>query len=74
MPIQGHYLLLYQLFKSLQFLGMPEGRIPLAQAVGTNLASAPKSNASYMGINEALDWVKNNGHLPVPLASNGCSL
>ena len=52
-------------FQSLQFLGMPEGRIPLAQAV-TYLASAPKSNASYMGINEALDWVKNNGHRPVP--------
>ncbi|RKD23935.1 AAA family ATPase [Ammoniphilus oxalaticus] len=52
-------------FQALQFLGMPEGRIPLAQAV-TYCASAPKSNASYKGINEAMSWVKNNGQQPVP--------
>lgn len=53
-------------FESLRFLGMPEGRIPLAQAV-TYCASAPKSNASYRAINEAMSWVKRNGQQPVPL-------
>lgn len=44
---------------------MPEGRIPLAQAV-TYLATAPKSNASYVAINEALRMVREEGHRPVP--------
>ena len=52
--------------QALQFVGMPEGRIPLAQAV-TYLATAPKSNASYKGINEALAEVRQSGALPVPL-------
>ncbi|BCA80286.1 replication-associated recombination protein A [Desulfuromonas sp. AOP6] len=52
--------------QALQFVGMPEGRIPLAQAV-TYLATAPKSNASYRGINEALAEVRKSGSLPVPL-------
>ncbi|MCH8891011.1 MAG: hypothetical protein IH827_08040, partial [Myxococcales bacterium] len=46
--------------------GMPEGRIPLGQAV-TFLACAPKSNASYLGINRAIDAVREHGSLPVPL-------
>lgn len=46
-------------------VGMPEVRIPLAQAV-TWLACAPKSNAAYLAINEALDEVKRTGPLPVP--------
>ena len=37
---------------------MPEGRIPLAQAV-TYVACAPKSNAAYLGINKALSDVRN---------------
>jgi len=45
---------------------MPEGRIPLGQAV-TFLACAPKSNASYLGINRAIDAVREHGSLPVPL-------
>jgi len=45
---------------------MPEGRIPLAQAV-TYLASAPKSNASYVAIGEAQKEVRASGALPVPL-------
>jgi len=53
-------------FQSLQFLGMPEGRIPLAQAI-TYCASAPKSNASYKAMNEVMSWVRKNGHRPVPL-------
>ena len=44
--------------EAVNFIGMPEGRIILAQAV-TYIACAPKSNASYMGINMALGDVKN---------------
>ena len=49
-----------------QLVGMPEGRIILAQAV-TYLATAPKSNASYTGIDAALAEVRKSGPLPVPL-------
>lgn len=52
--------------EAVEFIGMPEGRIPLAQAV-TYLAMAPKSNASYAGINEALAEVRASGALPVPM-------
>ncbi len=48
------------------FVGLPEGRIPLAQAA-TYLASAPKSNASYKAMLAAADDVKRHGPLPVPL-------
>ena len=48
------------------FVGLPEGRIPLAQAV-TYLACAPKSNASYKAMLAAADDVKQHGALPVPL-------
>lgn len=44
--------------QAVERIGMPEARIILAQAV-TYVASAPKSNASYMAINNALDNVKN---------------
>lgn len=50
---------------AVEFLGMPECRIPLAQAV-TYLALAPKSNAAYMAINQAMDDVRNLSLLPVP--------
>ena len=46
-------------------IGMPEARINLAQAT-TYLASTVKSNAAYMGINEALKHVKGNTTIPVP--------
>lgn len=49
-----------------QLVGMPEGRIILGQAV-TYLATAPKSNASYVGIDAALAEVRKSGALPVPL-------
>ncbi|HJV44266.1 MAG TPA: replication-associated recombination protein A [Bacillota bacterium] len=52
-------------FQALQFIGMPEGRIILGQAV-TYCASAPKSNAAYNAINNALDWVKEHGYASVP--------
>jgi putative ATPase len=42
---------------AVQFIGMPEGRIPLAQAV-VHLATAPKSNAAYMALNKALGDVR----------------
>jgi len=48
------------------FVGLPEGRIPLAQAA-TYLASAPKSNASYKAMLAAAADVKEHGPLPVPL-------
>jgi putative ATPase len=49
------------------FIGLPEGRIPLAQAA-TYLATAPKSNASYRAMLAAADAVKRHGALPVPKA------
>jgi putative ATPase len=48
------------------FIGLPEGRIPLAQAV-TYLATAPKSNASYKAMLAAAADVKEHGALPTPL-------
>jgi putative ATPase len=47
-------------------IGMPEGRIPLAQAI-THLACAPKSNAAYMGLGRAQAAVAAHGSLPVPM-------
>lgn len=52
--------------QAFQVIGMPEGRIIMGQAV-TYLATAPKSNASYKGINAALAEVRKSGSLPVPL-------
>jgi putative ATPase len=52
--------------QAFQLVGMPEGRIILGQAV-TYLATAPKSNASYLGINQALAEVRKSGALAVPL-------
>jgi len=52
--------------QAVHFVGMPEGRIPLAQAV-TYLASAPKSNAAYLAIGAAQKEVRASGALPVPL-------
>ncbi len=43
--------------EAVQYIGMPEGRIPLAEAV-VYLATAPKSNASYLGIDAALADVR----------------
>ena len=52
--------------QAFQMIGMPEGRITLGQLVAY-LATAPKSNASYMGIDAALGEVRRSGALPVPL-------
>ncbi len=51
--------------QAVHFVGMPEARICLAQTV-TYLASAPKSNAGYMAINDALAEVRRSGALAVP--------
>tara|TARA_B100000686_G_scaffold42844_1_gene44788 strand:+ start:246 stop:1565 length:1320 start_codon:yes stop_codon:yes gene_type:complete len=47
-------------------VGLPEGRIPLAEAT-IYLAAAPKSNSAYRSINEAMNEVSRSGDLPVPL-------
>jgi len=53
-------------FEVVSKVGMPEGRIPLAE-VTVYLASSPKSNASYLAIGKALELVKQTGNQPVPL-------
>ena len=53
-------------FEVVSKIGMPEGRIPLAETT-VYLASSPKSNASYMAIEKALAEVKSSGNQPVPL-------
>lgn len=53
-------------FQALERIGMPEGRIPLAQAV-TYLASAPKSNASYLAIERARGLVQQGISVSIPL-------
>lgn len=51
--------------QAFQMLGMPEARIPMGQAC-TYLATAPKSNAAYLGINAALEAARTQGTLAVP--------
>lgn len=51
---------------AIRMIGMPEARIILSQCA-IYLATSPKSNASYVAINQALDLVKQTGALPVPL-------
>ena len=53
-------------FEAVEKLGMPEARIPLAQAV-TFVAAAPKSNAAYVAIDAALDEVRKGRAREVPL-------
>ena len=52
-------------------VGMPEARIPLAQAV-TYIASAPKSNAAYLAINEAMSTVKHQRVSGIPNHLKDC--
>lgn len=53
-------------FDAVMKLGWPEGRIPLAEAA-VYLATSPKSNSAYLGIDSALELVRQTGNLPVPL-------
>ncbi|MFQ5454726.1 MAG: replication-associated recombination protein A [Nitrospirota bacterium] len=50
---------------AIQVIGMPEARIPLAEAV-VYIATAPKSNSVYQGIDKAMDDIKNKRIMPVP--------
>lgn len=51
--------------QAVERVGMPEGRIILAQAAAY-IASAPKSNSAYLGIEHAMDIVRETGNLPLP--------
>lgn len=53
-------------FSAVEKIGMPESRIILAQCA-VNLATSPKSNASYMAIEKALQDVRTRPLYPVPL-------
>ena len=53
-------------FDTVQKIGWPEGRIPLAEAT-IYLATSPKSNSAYMAINDAMAFVRQTGNQPVPL-------
>ena len=53
-------------FDAVQKIGWPEGRIPLAEAT-VYLATSPKSNSAYLGVDAALDLVRRTGNQPVPL-------
>ena len=53
-------------FEAVRNIGMPEGRIPLAQAT-VYLANSPKSNSAYLGVDAALALARETGNLPVPL-------
>lgn len=51
---------------AIQFIGMPEARIVLAECA-IYLATSPKSNSAYMAINAAMDFVEKSGPMSVPL-------
>ena len=53
-------------FDAVSKIGMPEGRIPLAEAT-VYLAASPKSNSAYLAIDSALQFVRQTGNLPVPM-------
>ncbi len=59
-------LLAQSTFDAVHKIGMPESRIILSECT-IYLASSPKSNSAYSAIDEALEEVKQSGHLPVPL-------
>lgn len=50
-----------------ELVGLPEGRIPIAQCI-TYLASAPKSNRSYVAMHKALQAISNHPNAEVPLS------
>ena len=53
-------------FDAVMKIGWPEGRIPLAEAT-VYLATSPKNNSAYLGIDAALQLVRETGNQPVPL-------
>ena len=52
-------------YQAVERIGMPEGALPLAQAA-TYIASAPKSNAAFLGIKEAMKDIEEGSLMPVP--------
>ncbi|PIE50273.1 MAG: AAA family ATPase [Flavobacteriales bacterium] len=54
-------------FQAVSVIGLPEARIILSETA-VYLAVSPKSNSTYIAINKAMDFVKQTGDLPVPLA------
>ena len=59
-------LIANQCFDAVTKIGMPEGRIPLAEAT-IYLAASPKSNSAYTAINKAMSYVEQSGNLSIPL-------
>lgn len=59
-------LLANNCFDAIKNIGMPEARIILSQTA-IYLANSPKSNSAYLAIDEALDFIKTTGNLPIPL-------
>jgi len=53
-------------FDAVMKIGWPEGRIPLAECT-VYLATSPKSNSAYLGVDAALALVRQTGNQPVPL-------
>lgn len=53
-------------FEAVQKIGLPEGRIPMAQCT-IYLANSPKSNSAYMAINKAMSTVRSTGPLSIPM-------
>jgi putative ATPase len=56
----------YAVAQAVEFVGLPECRLNLAQGV-TYLATCPKDNAAYQGLIEATQDAEDHGNLPVPL-------
>ncbi len=59
-------LLANNCFQAINVIGMPEARIILSQTA-VYLATSPKSNSTYLAIDEALNFIDQTGDLPVPL-------
>ncbi len=59
-------LLATNCFEAVNVIGMPESRIILSEVV-VYLATSPKSNSTYLAIDEALALIEKTGDLPVPL-------
>jgi putative ATPase len=59
-------LLANNCFQAVHHIGMPEGRIVMSETA-VYLACSPKSNASYVAIDNAIAEVNRSGHLPIPL-------
>ena len=66
MQIPMHLLLAQTCFEAINVIGWPESRIILSETA-IYLATSPKSNSAYMAIDNAIETVRAEGDLPVPL-------